>query len=85
MSFVNRLSCALLVLSGFLIAGLPEMKRISSLMGADLSLKFEESLVSLTMEMAMDEASPSTATCSNELPRGTVLICAGIRHIIAPS
>ena len=46
-------------------------------MGAVLSLKFEESLVTLQFEMEMEMANPPTTEVAG-LPSGTVFICAGV-------
>jgi len=56
--------------------GLSEMKKVSKLMGADLSLEFEDSAVTLTIEMEMMIANPITSEPKLELPCGTVFICA---------
>ena len=57
------------------------MKKVSKLMGADLSLEFEDSAVTLTIEMEMKIANPIMSEPKLELPCGTVFICAG--HISA--
>ena len=46
-------------------------------MGAELDLTFDVSCVSLTMEMNLEDVNPP-CLLQEELPSGTVFICAGV-------